>query len=237
MPTDMQFRIREKDEMPQVLIPAGEFLIGSTSNDLLNYYFGYYPQRRIYLSAFWMDLHAVTTEQYRAFCIATDWHLVKKPTWGWPLHHPMVGVSWKDAQAYTQYVGAALPTEAQWEKAARGGLEGKLYPWGDTFDATLVGEWPGGGYGVTPVALYAPNGFGLFDMTGNVWEWCDDWYDREYYASMPNTDPHNTSPGQYRVLRGGEWGRRATVMSNPKTCGALTLIGHASTGFRCASPV
>ncbi len=112
--------------------------------------------------------------------------------------HPVVHVSWNDAQAFCAWSGTRLPTEAEWEVAARGGLEGQAFPWGDQLEPggvhrmnTFQGEFPGGntgddGYlGTAPVDAFEPNGYGLYNMTGNVWEWCHDWLDVTYYADSP----------------------------------------------------
>jgi sulfatase modifying factor 1 len=133
--------------------------------------------------------------------------------------HPVVHVSWNDAQAYCAWTGRHLPTEAEWERASRGTLEGKRYPWGDELLGG-DGEWLcniwqgtfptvndlGDGYLTTaPVRSYAPNGFGLWQMVGNVWEWCADWYDADYYRHSPRHDPPGPVSGTARVLRGGSY--------------------------------
>lgn len=132
--------------------------------------------------------------------------------------HPVVHVSWDDATAYCQWAGTRLPTEAQWEYAARGGLQGKRLAWGDelTPDGTWnCNIWQGrfphensadDGYLITaPVKTYRPNGYGLWQMAGNVWEWCRDWFEADYYSQTPLNDPHGPAFGTRRVLRGGSY--------------------------------
>ena len=228
-PTGMSwssFRVSPKDGMPQVLIPAGEFLMGSPANEPDRQGVEG-PQRKVYVSAFWMDLHEVTVGQYRAFCEATGRTI--DTGYNKEARHPVVMVSWEDATAYAQWAGRQLPTEAQWEKAARGGTA-TAYPWGAAFDAAKANY----GGGTTPVGSYAPNGYGLYDMAGNVWEWCRDWYDLGWYAQMPARDPVNETQATYRVLRGGSWYyyplHLRIAYRNRDTPG----YRHVDFGFRCS---
>ncbi len=132
--------------------------------------------------------------------------------------HPVVHTSWNDAAAYCAWSGTRLPTEAQWEAAARGGLEGRPFPWGDQLEPdgnhqmnVFQGEFPGGNtgadgfLGTAPVDAFEPNGYGLYNMTGNVWEWCADWLDVDYYAVADPVDPSGPDSGTFRVQRGGSY--------------------------------
>ena len=133
------------------------------------------------------------------------------------LDHPVIHVSWNDAQAYCAWSGTRLPTEAEWEYAARAGSHGP-FPWGDELEPggehrmnVFQGRFPGanscadGFAGTAPVDTFAPNGFGLYNMTGNVWEWCEDWYDARYYARSRRDDPRGPAGGTHRVMRGGSY--------------------------------
>ncbi len=188
------------------------------------------------------------------------WWVVRGASWRHPLgngsdmarlqSHPVVHVSHDDALAYADWAGKRLPTEAEWETAARGGLEAGRYPWGDDLlhrgrwrCNIFQGEFPtrntaeDGWVATAPVRTYAPNGYGLFQMAGNVWEWCSDWFDADYYASAPRTSPPGPESGTARVMRGGSYlchdsycnrYRVAARSSSPPDSTASNL------GFRCA---
>ncbi|WP_426514270.1 formylglycine-generating enzyme family protein [Dactylosporangium sp. McL0621] len=154
----------------------------------------------------------------------TPWWLgVRGADWAHPFgpgstaseDHPAVHVSWHDAQAYCAWAGRRLPTEAEWECAARGGQAGLRYPWGDELDGVRCNIWQGtfpvhntleDGFGATaPVRSYEPNAYGLWQPVGNVWEWCADWFDAAYYARSPLENPAGPASGSARVLRGGSY--------------------------------
>jgi formylglycine-generating enzyme len=226
-----------QDGAPMVLISAGDFQMGDSLDGMSNAL----PVHTVYLDAFYIDVYEVTNAQYKKFMDATGY---KAPSyWNDPnynaTNNPVVGVSWDDAKAYADWAWKRLPTEAEWEKAARGGLVGKRYPWGDNIthdDANYSGT---GGKDVwtytSPVGSFAPNGYGLYDMAGNVWEWCADWYDSNYYANSQKSNPTGPASGPYRVLRGGSWGGNNgyDLRAAFRYYNAPTYL-YSYYGFRCA---
>jgi sulfatase modifying factor 1 len=164
--------------------------------------------------------------------------------------HPVVHVSWNDAMAFCTWDGTRLPTEAEWEYAARGGLVGQPFPWGSVLEPggrhrmnVFQGRFPAentcaDGYGGTaPVDAYPPNGFGLHNVTGNVWEWCADWFDPRYYAHSPLHDPAGPARGTHRVIRGGSYLCHASYCSRYRVDARSASEPDSSTGntgFRVA---
>jgi formylglycine-generating enzyme required for sulfatase activity len=239
--TGIKTKINPKDGAEMILIPAGDFLMGSTDADK-NAQDYEKPQHKVYLDAYYMYKTEVTVMQYRKFCTATGRKMPNTPDWGWKVNHPIVNVTWNDAKAYADWAGAILPTEAQWEKAARG-TDGRIYPWGTTWDETKCANYTNSGKdnttkGTHPVGSF-PTGaspYGVMDMSGNVYEWCSDWYGADYYKNTPAKNPTGPITGNWRVLRGGSWisppiGCRGAYRGNDDpTC----YYGYY--GFRCASP-
>jgi len=188
-----------------VLIPGGDFLMGSDSEG------DHCPAHNVYVDSFYMDRYEVTNAQYLAFCQATDHRLPEF----WAMsgfrcgpdypNHPVIGVSWQDAALYAEWCGKRLPTEAEWEYAARGGLVGMNFPNGDSLHPSDGNYNQSGKGGPVAVGSYPANGFGLHDMQGNVVEWVADFYAAEYYASSPAVNPQGPENGRFRVIRGGGW--------------------------------
>jgi len=188
-----------------VLIPGGEFLMGSNSDGDHN------PVHKVYIDSFYLDKYEVTNKNYLEFCKATRHKLPEfwnkesfKCGPDYP-NHPVVGVSWHDAVEYALWSGKRLPTEAEWEYAARGRLAGMNYPNGETLHPSDGNYTKSDKGGTVAVGSYPPNGFGLYDMQGNVVEWILDFYDRNYYSISPSANPHGPSSGRFRVIRGGGW--------------------------------
>jgi formylglycine-generating enzyme len=203
-----------------VAIPGGEFLMGQDDGRDDER-----PAHRVTVSPFRILRCQVTNADYAAF---------RKFEFADPTL-PVVSISWFDAVAYCEWLGGIwgtevrLPTEAEWEFAARGGFPQRLYPWGEALPAIAASRWRDG---PEPVGLGEPNGYGLFDMCQNVHEWCSDWYDPLYYAVSPAVDPQGPPHGIRRASRGGAWRHHIKV----SRCAARSSIPpefrYADYGFR-----
>ncbi len=235
--------IQGGDAREMVLIPSGSFTMGGGSEGD----FDEQPQRVIYLDAYYIDKYEVTNKDYRRFL-----QMLKRPEPIIPVFEddtnlllgdlqPVVGVAWVDAFAYCKWAGNRLPTEAEWEKAARG-PDGNKFPWGDTFHPTLAngrGEEDGFKYS-SPVGSFEDgrSPYGLYDMAGNVSEWVADWYDQFYYKDAPFKNPKGPAdPGIIKVLsyRGGSYNSTEhDLRASKRFGGAHPERGESSVGIRCA---
>lgn len=213
-----------------VLIPAGRFLMGRErdephpGNDL--------PQHEVYLSkAYYLDAYEVTGTQWAMFLRSTGYAPEGAVECSRP-SEPVAGVSHRDASEYARWVGCTLPSEAQWERAARGGVVGRAFPWGDDDDVTRRnGLGSEDGYdGVAPVGSFPPNPFGLFDMIGNVQEWCADGFVPQAYLAGPRADPLEPEARQFAV-RGGSWYESGVKLRTSYREGRRDLLDMI--GFRC----
>lgn len=199
--------VSSKDGMVLVYVPAGEFEMGSESgaSDAEGDEF---PRHTVFLDGYWIDRTEVTNGKYRECVEAGGCDEPGGSYYGISGYedHPVVNVSWNDAAAYCEWAGRRLPSEAEWEKAARG-VDGRTYPWGEGIDCEHAQYWGCSGEIIPAGSLSAgASPYGALDMAGNVDEWVADWYGDEYYASSPGVNPQGPTSGSYRVLRGGSWG-------------------------------
>ena len=249
--------------LDMIRIPAGDFIQGSSDAEIKaaiqmcaeafggicphprDWFADETPRRTVYLDAFYIDRWEVTNREFAAFAAATGYvtdaeRKGESKTWralntAGRESYPVVWMSWNDAAAYCQWAGKRLPTEAEWEKAARG-TDGRIWPWGSNWEAGRANTSDGGAGNVAAVGSYPASAspYGVMDMTGNVWEWVADWYDPFWYASSPTRNPGGPLSGASRVLRGGSfrnppWEVRAVHRHSGGPDGYA--LDH---GFRCA---
>jgi formylglycine-generating enzyme required for sulfatase activity len=239
-PQRMVKKLTGQDGAPMVLIPEGEFMMGSPEGEGSS---DEHPRHRVHLDAFYMDQYEVTTSRYGAFMRASGrvapeyWKYAKQVG---NREKPVIGVDWHDANAYCEHYGKRLPTEAEWEKAARGTDE-RIYPWGNepptrrhaNFDQccdfrdykvlTTVGSRAGG-----------KSPYGVYDMAGNVWEWTADWYEEFYYDRSPARNPTGPSSGEMKVRRGGSWFNLPFYFRSAYRLENTPTTRFVNVGFRCA---
>jgi formylglycine-generating enzyme required for sulfatase activity len=240
-----QKKITGQDGAPMVLVPAGEFTMGSNdgSDDEK-------PVHQVSLDAYYLDKYEVTVGQYAKFLKATGFN--GPPMWATmdqPSHQkrPIVNVDWSDASNYCEWAGKRLPTEAEWEKAARG-TDGRIYPWGNeppnTLRANYGQEKWNNHTALVPVGQLkdGKSPYEIYDLAGNVWEWVSDWYDPDYYATSPPQNPKGPENGKYRVLRGGSWDLAPEHLRSTRRDFNIPLAPtyespayrNFNSGFRCA---
>ena len=263
----------ENSNGAMILIEGGSFLMGS--DDGMPHEA---PVHEVVIKSFYLDAAEVTVADFEKFVNATkyvteaekfgnsgvfdtdvkEWTMRDKASWRNPdgdgsvanLNEPVVQISWNDAQAYAKWAGKRLPTEAEWEYAARGGLKSKEYSWGDELKPngkTMANYWQGefpaenkiedGFAQRAPVKSFAPNGYGLYDMAGNVWEWTADWYAADYYNYSPKENPAGAASGEERVMRGGSWMCAGNFCTNYRVAGRSHSTPETSlnnVGFRLA---
>lgn len=225
---------------PMRLIPGGEFVMGKTHQGFADFS----PEHRVRLDSFLIDEHEVTNAQYLVFCEATGHKLPE--FWNTPIfrsgrgfeNYPVTGISWWDAKAYAEWAGKRLPTEAEWEYAARGGLVGMDFPNGNTWlQQSLPPDSTGWTNRTEPVKTYEPNGYGLHDMGGNVWEWVADFYSETYYQQNESDNPQGPPNGSFRSLRGGSWHSGSMCKRVYYRRGLPGNWCDFAVGFRCAKNV
>ncbi|MFH1137672.1 MAG: formylglycine-generating enzyme family protein [Pseudomonadota bacterium] len=239
-----------------VRIPAGDFIMGSPPG---HGHQDEFPPHSIFLEEYLIGRGPATAAEFSIFLnqvgnprdeyleLDDQGAIIRKGKLYRPRQgladYPANGVTWFGAKAFCAWLSEKtgkrydLPTEAQWEKAARGDQEGRRYPWGNNSPrgmAQFQQVWANPKLTLSPVGAYPPNGYGLFDMAGNVWEWCADWYDRNYYRESPRENPRGPAMGETKVLRGGSWGAIDVQVRCGIRLGERPDISDSGIGFRLA---
>jgi formylglycine-generating enzyme required for sulfatase activity len=229
-------KVNPKDGLKYVWIPSGTFMMGCSPGDTECSDDEKPVHQVTFTKGFWMGQTQVTVGAYRRFAGSTGVQMPPAPDFNTGLNDqemPIVDVTWDDGQAYCNWAGGRLPTEAEWEYAARAGSTEARY--GPLDDVAWYSDNSGGK--THEVGKKRANGFGLYDVLGNVWEWVNDWHDEKYYQDSPAQDPTGPASGQFRVLRGGSWynkPRDARVSGRHRTLPDLRLDNF---GFRCGGEV
>jgi sulfatase modifying factor 1 len=236
--TTLSVPVNISEEPRLVVIPTGWFWMGSESGQENER-----PVHRVWIDSFYLAACQVTNAEYIRFLDATASEV--PPLWNDPnFNHPeqpVVAISWFDAVKYCEWLSSMggrkyrLPTEAEWERAARGGVEGGLFPWGDGPPESLPNYAQRWKTGPEAVARSAPNGFGLYDICQNVHEWCSDWYQPDYYANSPERNPRGPETGERRASRGGSWRHHIKVTRCAARSSIPPQFRYADYGFRLAA--
>ena len=221
-------------------IPGGSFLMGSQKGQDNEC-----PIHRVTIDGFHLAATQVTNAEYGEFLRATA--TTTPPFWNDPnfsdARQPVVGVSWLEAARYCEWLSEQtgekyrLPTEAEWERAARGGAEGTTYPWGDAGPESLPHYKESWRTGPEPVGESQSNAFGLHEMCENVHEWCSDWFDPNYYAVSPEMNPQGPTSGKRRSSRGGSWRHHIKVSRCAARSSIPPTFQYADYGFRIACSI
>ena len=257
-------KLNPKDQLEYVFVPPGTFWMGCTPHDSdcdpIEE-----PRHQVTITkGFWMGRHEVPIRTYKNFAKATKRKMPPKPVVtpfgelsgkgriklgsrnisnafesgpGKKDERPVVAATFEEAEAYCKFAGGRLPTEAEWEYAARGGKQDTRYPWGDEVSHEDANYGNAAGRDqwryTAPVKSFDPNGFGLFDMAGNVWEWCSDWVDGNYYLNTPDKDPQGPKKGPGKAIRGGSWGFGPRYLRVSTRAMADPASRGDGVGFRC----
>jgi formylglycine-generating enzyme required for sulfatase activity len=232
-PTLGQEWMNPKDGSVLVWVPGSTFQMGTNKTDPDKWLDTARPVHSVTLSGYWIGKYETSVKQYRQFCTDTGRAMPTAPAWGWIDNHPIGNVTWNDATAYAEWAGLKLPTEAQWEYAAKGNTD-RSFPWGDTWDASKCISVLGGASATAPVGS-RPAGaspFGVQDMAGNLVEWCRDWWVSKY-GSAAETNPTGPVSGSVKVRRGGTWRNDKTTNYNCSVRGlGAPTAKDGNEGFR-----
>jgi formylglycine-generating enzyme required for sulfatase activity len=243
-----RIRVNPKNGLEYVWIPPGSFEMGCVPSDA-DCYAEERPAHAVTLTrGFWMSRTEVPVYAYEQFTAETGGAMPDEPgsgamhgyNDGWAKkNHPMVKVTWSEAAAFCRWSGGRLPTEAEWEYAARGGVDGLKYPWGNDRSHDQANYWRTGGQDhwkyTAPIGSFPPNAFGLHDMAGNVYEWVGDWFSEDYYRASPAADPAGPASGRLRVARGGAGFLNPAMLRISTRLRSAPDTRNVTVGVRCAA--
>ena len=234
------------EEPGMKFIPGGTFNMGSSAKKTEG------PVHRVHVDSFYLDEKEVTVYEFLRFCKATRRRMPKQPAWN-DDDYPVVNVTWKDARDFAAWSGKRLPTEAEWEYAARSTKAGTRYAsdpknsyfgsFGNIADESLLRvkvrfpvktRYDDGYVHSAPVGSFPANIFGIFDLEGNVLEWCADWYSADYYKNSEKDNPHGAAKGNYKIIRGASWNRSGDYLRSTYRSWYPPACAFDFLGFRCA---
>lgn len=217
-----------------VRIPAQTFQMGCVPQDR-ECSANERPRHAVRLTRdFWLTAHEVTVAAFREYAAKRSLSIPTQPEWS-ASDHPIVNVTWPEAASFCESLGGRLPTEAEWEGAARSGKDGTIYQWGDRYESGLVNDSDDFRHAATtPVGKFPANAYGLYDVIGNAWEWVHDWSSDDYYAHSPAEDPRGPPSGEARVTRGGSWRPYPRVFRLSNRGRSRPDRANYYIGFRCA---
>jgi formylglycine-generating enzyme required for sulfatase activity len=216
-----------------VLVEGGSFMMGCEESDK-DCYPDEQPKHEVVIATFSISKYEITVAQYRKFCENTNRQMPPEPSFGWQDNSPIVNVSWQDAMQYAQWAGGKLPTEAQWEYAARGGKKSRGFAFSGSNDYNEVGwSYENSANKTHPVGQKQPNELGIYDMSGNAWEWCNDNYGIFYYQESPKNNPQGAAqPDLGKVNRGGGYSFDHSFLKSSARRGSAMSATGTGTGFR-----
>lgn len=223
---------KPKEKRGMIFLEGGLFDMGSLDGE-----FDELPVHKVFVNGFWLDKNLVTVKEYYMFCKSIGKEFPNQPDWEFNELLPIVNVSWYDALEYAKWVGKRLPTEAEWEFASKAGVKCAKFKYSGSDNPDEVAWYSKNCNSPMPIATKKANCLGIYDLTGNVWEWTNDWYDAEYYNLRIENNPHGPTTGTEKVLRGGSYFNDSYLLRNTNRHKMAPKKWNSMTGFRCAKSI
>ncbi len=221
--------IPEKERRGMIFVEGGMFNMGSQEGESDEM-----PIHSVFVNSFWLDKFPVTVKEYHLYCGSVGIEFPIQPDWDYNEDLPVVNVTWEEALGYSKWVGKRLPTEAEWEYAANGGIYSKKTIYSGSNNIDEIGWYAKNCDSTCKIGLKKPNELGIYDLSGNVWEWCNDWYDEEYYHERTENNPKGPVNGNQRVLRGGSYFNDSYFLRITNRHRFAQNRKNSMIGFRCA---